>query len=198
MDAESGGRGRRLRGQRGAALLEFALIFPIFMTIVLGMFSGGTAYNRKNSITNAAGEASRYGATLAPASIPTPYPGGAGHALEAWLHTVAAAVTQNASGDLDVGVDDRVICVAYVHPIVGFPSPTPDDENHLIRRTSNGTTDVVQIVHGSAATCFNDGRPTNERRVQVQVSRPSPISALFFDYPVTITAESVTRFEAVP
>ena len=34
-------------GERGAALVEFALILPVFMMLVLGMFSGGIAYNHK-------------------------------------------------------------------------------------------------------------------------------------------------------
>jgi Flp pilus assembly protein TadG len=35
----------RSRTERGAALVEFAIILPVFMIIVLGMFSGAVAYN---------------------------------------------------------------------------------------------------------------------------------------------------------
>jgi Flp pilus assembly protein TadG len=52
------------RHERGASLVEFAIIFPIFMIIVLGMFSGGVAYNRQIAIRNAAKEGARYGATV--------------------------------------------------------------------------------------------------------------------------------------
>ena len=55
---------RRGRGERGTSLVEFAIIFPIFMIIVLGMFSGGVAYNRQIAIRNAAREGARYGATV--------------------------------------------------------------------------------------------------------------------------------------
>lgn len=45
--------------------MEFALILPVFLGLVVGMFSGGIAYNRKISITSAVREGARYGATLA-------------------------------------------------------------------------------------------------------------------------------------
>ena len=57
-------RVRQRRGDRGATLVEFALILPLLMMLILGMFSGGIAYNRKNSMTNAVREGARYGATI--------------------------------------------------------------------------------------------------------------------------------------
>lgn len=45
--------------------MEFALILPLLMALILGLFTGGVAYNRKISITNAVREGARYGATLA-------------------------------------------------------------------------------------------------------------------------------------
>jgi Flp pilus assembly protein TadG len=59
----AGARGVR-RGDRGAGLVEFALILPLLMALILGLFTGGVAYNRKISITNAVREGARYGATL--------------------------------------------------------------------------------------------------------------------------------------
>jgi Flp pilus assembly protein TadG len=52
------------RGERGAGLVEFALVLPLLMALVLGLVTGGIAYNRKISITNAVREGARYGATL--------------------------------------------------------------------------------------------------------------------------------------
>jgi Flp pilus assembly protein TadG len=50
--------------ERGAALVEFALVLPLVMSLLLGMVTGGVAYNRKISMSNAVREASRFGATL--------------------------------------------------------------------------------------------------------------------------------------
>lgn len=50
--------------ERGAALVEFAILLPVLMALILGMFSGGLAYNRKITMTDAVREGARYGATL--------------------------------------------------------------------------------------------------------------------------------------
>lgn len=191
MSTDSGRGGKRLRGQRGAALVEFALIFPIFMTIVLGMFSGGQSYNRKNSMTNATGEAGRYGATLAPSSLGAVAPS---TGIDEWVRKVAAAVIQNADGDLDATVDGREICVAYVHPKADTTLPH-NQISHMARYTISDTTPFEDS--GASARCIaNDGRGSDEKRVQITVKRRSPLQALFFSYDLDLTARSVTRFEA--
>ena len=50
--------------ERGAALLEFAVVLPIMLSLLLGIVTSGTALNRSNSINNAARESARFGATL--------------------------------------------------------------------------------------------------------------------------------------
>lgn len=54
----------RHESERGAALVEFALVLPLFMGLVLGMVTGGLAYNKKIAITDAVRGAARYGSTL--------------------------------------------------------------------------------------------------------------------------------------
>ena len=49
-------------------MVQFALILPLFMMLVLGMLTGGASYNRQLGLTHAALEGARYGATL-PAAI---------------------------------------------------------------------------------------------------------------------------------
>lgn len=43
---------RRRTGERGAALVEFAIVMPLLVMLVLGLFSGGLAYNRQLALTN--------------------------------------------------------------------------------------------------------------------------------------------------
>lgn len=192
-------RRRVERGERGVALVEFALVFPVFMTLVLGMFSGGLAYSRKVTLTNAAREGSRYGATLAPASLPLSSPLSAG--IDEWARVVADAVEQNAEGDLDDGVDGREICVAYLNPAGDADAGVPHKEksHRLLRPEIGADQELAGDSPGATLAtlqCFADGRPNSEKRAQVMVTRRSPINLLFFDIPVTLTAESVTRFEA--
>ena len=54
----------RTRGDRGAALVEFAILAPLLFALLIGMFTGGISLSRKNSMTNAVREGTRLGATL--------------------------------------------------------------------------------------------------------------------------------------
>jgi Flp pilus assembly protein TadG len=54
-------RARILRnGERGAALVEFAVVVPLLMTFVLGMFSFGIALNQYMELTNATAIGGQY------------------------------------------------------------------------------------------------------------------------------------------
>lgn len=50
---------RRHRALRGQALVEFALIIPIFMLVVVGIFEGGRAIYTYNALSNAVSEGLR-------------------------------------------------------------------------------------------------------------------------------------------
>ncbi|MCI0346852.1 MAG: pilus assembly protein [Chloroflexi bacterium] len=52
----------RARGEAGQSLLEFALVFPIFLAVLLGMVDIGRAVWANNAVANAAREAARYAA----------------------------------------------------------------------------------------------------------------------------------------
>lgn len=54
----------RARSERGAALVEFALIAPLLFALLFGVFTGGLSLSYKNSMTNAVREGARLGATL--------------------------------------------------------------------------------------------------------------------------------------
>jgi Flp pilus assembly protein TadG len=54
------GARKRYSSDRGQALVEFALILPVFVLLVLGMIDFGIAYNDHNDMTQLAGEAVRY------------------------------------------------------------------------------------------------------------------------------------------
>ena len=50
------------RGQRGASLVEFALIVPLLSMFLFGIVQFGIAYDKKQSINSAAREGARLGA----------------------------------------------------------------------------------------------------------------------------------------
>ncbi|WP_052667462.1 TadE/TadG family type IV pilus assembly protein [Nitriliruptor alkaliphilus] len=54
----------RLRDERGSNAVEFALVLPILIMIMFGIFYGGLAYDRQLTLTQGAREGARFGATL--------------------------------------------------------------------------------------------------------------------------------------
>jgi Flp pilus assembly protein TadG len=65
-------RGSKHTEERGAVLVEAAVVMPILIMLVLGIWSVGRAYNIYLTIDHAAREAARYGAVNADdASWPT-------------------------------------------------------------------------------------------------------------------------------
>jgi Flp pilus assembly protein TadG len=54
-------RTRRSLRERGAELIEFALILPLILVLIMGIFDFGLAFQRYEVITNAAREGARLG-----------------------------------------------------------------------------------------------------------------------------------------
>lgn len=54
--------GARARAERGAALLEFALVSPVLLLILMGIIFGGLALNESVDETHLVDEAARYAA----------------------------------------------------------------------------------------------------------------------------------------
>ena len=178
-------RGRTTRGEpkpagtadKGAALVELAFALPLVIMLIVGMVSAGLAYNHQLSLTHAAREGGRYAATLPVTNFAD---------MEAWLNEIADQVVLDATDTLNPGTPGREICVAYVHPDGADPS--------------DSTARVILDDGGSEflpdQDCFVDGRPSDERRVQVVASRNVDFNVVFFSTTVILDAQAVSRFEA--
>jgi len=160
--------------ERGASLVEFALVLPILMMLLFGIVTGGLALNSKNSLNNAAREGARYGATL-PVD-PT---------MNAFLADVADVAIRSATSELDNGIPGRTVCVAYVHPAGSLAT----DQTAALRIDAGG------VSAFSPNPCFADGRPNDERRVQVRVTRDVDFFALVISRTLTLDEQSVSRYE---
>lgn len=57
---------RRADSQRGAAMVEMALVLPLLLMLMLGIFAAARGWQVHNVLDHAAREAARYGATLDP------------------------------------------------------------------------------------------------------------------------------------
>src|SRR5215213_9910218 len=87
--------GRADRSERGAVFFEFTLVLPLFLSLILGVYTGGMAYTNKIALVDAVREGARYGA-----SLPT---GNAPNALTTWQASVRDRVVASSGGALVAG-----------------------------------------------------------------------------------------------
>lgn len=170
---------QRRRGngrERGATLVEFALICPLLFMLLLGTLTGGLTLSRQNSVENAVREGTRFGAVtlFTPATVDT------------YLANVIAQTRDAATGDLAAGVDSQYICASVVYQTTATP---PANLTRRIRQVRG----VSQTPENAA--CFTDSRPAGEKRVQVAASRRSDIEGILFTLKPTLDSRSVTRYE---
>lgn len=167
----------RHRRETGAALVELAVLAPLLLMLLFGIVTTGLAFNESLALTHAAREAGRTAATLPVSNFAD---------LDAWLAAVSLQAINDADGSLDNGVPGRTVCVAYVHP----------DGTLSTDVTKRQITTPVGPQPTELLSCFADGRPNDERRVQIVVARDSEINVILFSVDVTVDAEAVNRFEA--
>ena len=161
---------QRARGERGAALVEFAIVLPVLAMLIFGGLSAALAYDHKLDVTHAAREGARYGATVPELQCsPTSNCGG-----QTWAQLVRSVVVSRSNGSLSASQ----VCVALVSGTSG---------------ASIGSSFTTQ-VDGTA--CFNDGNGDPGKRVQVAANRTGDkIDAVIFSMAVTLSSTATARFE---
>jgi len=156
---------RRSHGDEGVAVIEFALILPLFMSLVLGMFTGGILTNRKLEVTHAAREGARYGSM-----VPVDETFVSGN----WATNVRDVVVERSDGQLTA--DD--VCVA----LVDGDTPVALSDDHTTRA------DGAPCFDDSADS------PTG-RRVQVDAVAAGTLEVIFFTKSIDLTAQVTARYE---
>jgi Flp pilus assembly protein TadG len=159
----------------GAAAVEFALLFPLFVLIVFGIIDMGFAFNQKINLTQATREGSRYGATL---SLKASHKTGVllDGTVDTWLTNVQNVVLSAGGSDVAAGRANRYVCVAFV---------------------TTAQTKSLTLGSGgpaSSAPCFDDKR--TDDRVQVVARADTALDFLLFGGSITVGSDSVTHFEA--
>lgn len=154
------------RTDRGAALIEFALILPVFAMLVVGLFSSAMIYDSNMQLTHAAREGARYGAAVPEDQVFT-----SGN----WADNVEALVRQR-GGDSLVGAD---VCVALV---TGDPA---------IAVSADHTTEA-----GTSPCYDDSASGEDEFRVQISLSKDMRLDVVAFSRDVTLTATASSRHES--
>lgn len=157
----------------GAAAVEFALLFPVFMAMVLGMITAGASFERWIGITQGAREGSRVGATM---SLPASNSTGTG-TIDTWLPLVYDTSVR-ASG-LDAANRGFAACVAL-----------SEDGTNFTKYSAVGTATPAKVVGSS---CYTDGQ--TGPRVQVVLQRNTFWDWFLGNQDVTVKGQSTTRWE---
>jgi Flp pilus assembly protein TadG len=158
-------------------LVEFALVFPLLVVMLLGIVTGGLAYNQKLQVTHAVREGARYGATI---------PAGQDWSGGTWASNVRDLVVERSAGDLA----DAQVCVALV-------------ENTSVNSTVVVTVTDKAASHfttNDTSPCYAESYPqfnSNDvgRRVQVRAVRPAVIELGFMKYDIELASHATARAE---
>lgn len=149
---------RSIGSESGAGLVEFALILPLLMALILGIFTGGLAYNRKISITSAVREGARFGATLACSA--SCVSGGS------FATQVKQRVADNSSGELS----PSDVCAAVVlapdtasPPTCGVADPAGSAGTRIVKVSASKQTTFDVLLFRRALTLSSKSAARYER-----------------------------------
>jgi hypothetical protein len=167
-------RGER---ERGAALVEFALVMPLLAMLMIGTVSGASAWNQSQSLGQASRVAARYAATL-----PRPADD---EDRDDWLDDVVDRAVAAADGTVDDGVAGRAVCVALVDP----QGSAPDD-------TFSRRLNAAGVRTSDDTECFDDGQGALTTRVQVVLARDGILDLGLHRQHLELEREVVYQYEA--
>ena len=173
---------RRGRGERGASMVEFALIMPVFMILIFGGITASLVYQDRSAVVNAVREGSRFGATLPYAQCDTTSNCTAGGSARNWAQLVQYATQKRSEGALSLSQ----ICVALV------TGSTGSIYTHTGGVYTTGTTSTFPTTG-----CFDDGNAYTETRVHVAAIKDGEkINLVFHAFPLSLTSKSISRYES--
>jgi Flp pilus assembly protein TadG len=143
-------RGRQGREENGAELIEFALILPLILILLMGIFDFGLAFQRYEVITNAAREGARLGTLQASYAVPDIQSRVNAYCLAAGLPggCPAGDVTVDRSASIAVGATNQSavqVSVRYPHQF-SFLGP-------VMRLISGGTFGTINLRATSTMRC---------------------------------------------
>jgi Flp pilus assembly protein TadG len=164
-------QGRTFAAERGTAVVEFAIVLPVLAMLIMGIFTGGFAYNNKQQITLAAREGARFGATLAQDQCATPSDCGGFN----WAQLVQDVTVKRSAGSLSTAG----VCVA----LVSGPGTAPV------------AVDSTHTTAGGTNACYVDNSSDSGKRVQVKVWRSDRLDAVVYSTSLTLNASAMALFE---
>ena len=152
--------------------MELTLVLPLFLAMVLGIYTGGLAYSKKISLVEAVREGARYGVSLP-------------------MGTYTVTQWQDELWDrfrLDFEIRNRVVSasngdVAFADVCVAFVLPTV---------TTTTSTPSSQCGVPDPAGALNEA---TIHVIKVTASKPAKMEFFLFSKNTTLTAKTVARYE---
>jgi len=156
---------RRLRDERGVAVVEFAVILPAFLMILLGVMDFGKVFSYWQSGTQAASVGAR-------AAAVDNWPGAAatgGVTLQQWI------VNQLKTKELH---DDANVCVSFPDAPSGGSTSTSPGNRVIVRvQVPYGIPLLNSLVHGATVTLRSSATMRIEVDSAPATGTANPISA---------------------
>jgi Flp pilus assembly protein TadG len=180
----SGRHGQRVRGERGAAMVEFVLILPVFLLIVFGGITAALSYEHKAETVHAVRDGARYGATVPLGQCDTT----ASCGNRNWAQLVQYVTAQRSDGTLSTDPATNQICVSLVTGTTG----TTVFAGHPGGVYTTGTNSTFPT-----AGCFSEnGNVDTGTRVHVSAVRGGDkINLVFSSIPITVSSNGTARYE---
>lgn len=175
---------RTRRDDRGAAAVEFALVVPILLMLLLGITTGGLSYSHALGATNAVREGSRFGATTDACGAAAPAACSAAGGT-AWATSVMQRVRDTQFDDPSTQTKvcvqlTRVTAVGSTTALVGFQCSSEGGPT-----LASSALPSVPTTTTTVGTCF----------VRVVVARPFTINVGIQKWDRTLIRTSIARYE---
>jgi Flp pilus assembly protein TadG len=166
----------RAGDERGVALVEFALVLPVLMMLLVGIVSAGTTYDQQITLTQAVREGARYGAIVSPDQT---FESGT------WATNVRDIVRSRSSGELSS--TKGTVCVSLVS---GATATTYAGSHTSAYYSTNSDGSPCDSTDTYTTTTNDDGM-----RIQVSVSLPGKLDAGVFAIPLNLHSSAVAQSE---
>jgi Flp pilus assembly protein TadG len=162
--------------ERGAAMVEFVLLLPVFLLIVFGGITAALAYEHKAEVVHSVRDGARYGATVPLSQCDLSSCTGGKN----WAQLVQSVTAQRSDGALSTSQ----ICVALV------------EGNGTVVTTTNGVFTTGTSSTFPTTGCFSDGNVESGRRVHVSAVKDGDrINLVVTSIPVRLNSTGVARYE---
>jgi Flp pilus assembly protein TadG len=168
--------------ERGAAMVEFVLILPVFLLIVFGGITAALSYEHKSEVVHAVRDGARYGATVPLNQCDTTSNCGNRN----WAALVQYVTSQRSGGSLSTGQ----ICVALVSGNRVGANPA------AVYLRTGGVYSTGTNATFPTTGCFDDGDADSGLRVHVSAVRAGDkINLVFGTIPITVSSRGTARYE---